>query len=193
MGKYDNWTRGENEALLNIIGGVDVARAILRGERKLTMDIVRPRPRPRPRLVGRVVKTVLVPAYQARNFAEAVKLGKFDNADSLGDLTRQFSPEQVGIAQSVKIELVEFDRNWWKDEAVTWGTENGKKPMAAAHTLGIAAGLPDEQRDRPIVELGSVQGGHVLYLYGGSDWRDLDRGTVEGYWCRYYLVGFLSE
>jgi hypothetical protein len=34
MSKYGNWTRGEDEALLNILGGEDVARAILRGDLK---------------------------------------------------------------------------------------------------------------------------------------------------------------
>lgn len=43
MGKYSDWTRGEDEALLNIIGGADVARDVLRGEYRL---IVEPTPRP---------------------------------------------------------------------------------------------------------------------------------------------------
>ena len=38
MGKYNDWTRGEGEALLNIVGGVDIARVVLRGERKLTVE-----------------------------------------------------------------------------------------------------------------------------------------------------------
>ena len=40
MGKYNDWTRGEGEALLNIIGGTDIARAVLRGERKLVVEQV---------------------------------------------------------------------------------------------------------------------------------------------------------
>lgn len=40
MGKYNDWTRGEDEALLNIMGGVENARAVLRGERKLVVEEV---------------------------------------------------------------------------------------------------------------------------------------------------------
>lgn len=39
MGKYSDWTRGEDEALLNIIGGTDIARAVLRGENKLIVEL----------------------------------------------------------------------------------------------------------------------------------------------------------
>ena len=38
MGKYGNWTRGEDEALLNILGGDDIARAILRRELKVVVN-----------------------------------------------------------------------------------------------------------------------------------------------------------
>lgn len=33
--KYKTWSRGEDEALLNILGGDEVARAILRGEKRV--------------------------------------------------------------------------------------------------------------------------------------------------------------
>lgn len=151
-------------------------------------------PAPKPPLVGRVVKTIIIPAYEATDFADAVRLGNFNNANALGDTIRQFGKEQVGLDKPVKIDLVEFDRDWWNDEAIAWGVANGnRKPMRTAHIMGIAIKLPDEQRKRPIAELGSVQHGHVLYLYGSSGWRNLYRDAVESYWNRRYLVGFLSE
>jgi hypothetical protein len=52
MGKYDNWTRGEDEALLNMIGGLDVARAILRGKRKIIVEEVA-KPQPPPQVAAR--------------------------------------------------------------------------------------------------------------------------------------------
>lgn len=195
MAKYNDWTRGEDEALLNVVGGVDVARAVLRGERKLVVEAAPKLQAPtRPPLVGKVWKTIVVPAYQAGNFAETVRLGNFDNADSLGDTIRQFGKEQVGLNKPVEIDLIEFDRDWWQDEALAWGTANGnKQPIAIAQLMGIAAGFPNEQRERPIVELGSMQDGDVLCLFGGSGWRDLCRDTVESGWYRDYLVGFVSE
>lgn len=194
MAKYAGWTLGETEALLNIIGGPDVARAVLRGERKLTVEAAsKPESPARPQLVGKVWKTIIVPAYTAKDFADAASLGNFDNRDSLGDTIRLFGKERVGLVEIVKIDLVEFDRNWWYDEAVAWGEQNKKPPMATAHTMGISAGLPDEQRKRPIVELGSVRDGDVLCLNGSSGWRYLDRNTVKGRWPRDCVVGFLSE
>lgn len=195
MAKYGGWTLGETEAILNVVGGVDVARAVLRGERKLIVEAA-PKPQAtvlRPPLVGKVWKKIVVPAYTAKDFAEAVRLGNFDNRDSLGNIPRLWGNESVGLEKPAKIDLVEFDRNWWYDEAVVWGEQNKKPLMETAHTMGIAAGLPNEQRERPIVQLCSVQGGRVLDLNGGSDWRGLSRGAVEDGWNRVCVVGFLSE
>jgi hypothetical protein len=38
-----------------------------------------------------------------------------------------------------------------------------------------------------------VRGGYVLYLSGGSDWRDLYLGSVSRDWSQDYVVGFRSE
>lgn len=195
MAKYDGWTLGETEALLNVVGGVEVARAVLRGERKLIVEVVpMPQAPARPPLVGRVVKTITVPAYAASDFAEAVRLGNFDNRDTLSNITRQFAKERVGLGKAVTVELVEFDRDWWSDEAIAWGKENGnKKPIVPAHLLGIAIKLPDEQRELTIVELGSVRDGLMLFLYDNSGRRCLGRETVKSRWPRHFLLGFVSQ
>lgn len=194
MAKYHNWTFGDAEALINVLGGDEIARAIKDRKLKVTVEsIMSPQPPARPRLVGRVWKTIVVPSYRAQDFAAAVRLGKFDNADSLGDIKRLWGKEPVGFDKPVTIDLVEFDRNWEHDEVVAWGKEFKKTPMLTAHTMGIAAGLPNEQRERPIVQVTSVQGGSALYLRGDSVWRDLDRPLVASAWDRLYVVGFLSE
>lgn len=197
MGKYNNWTLGETEALLNIVGGSEIARAVFRGERKLTVEeIVRQQPASPPPLVGRVVKTIIVPAYSAADFAEAVRLGKFDNERDLGYLIRQFAKERVGLDKPTKVDLVGFDREWGDDEVRAWGKANGRpKTIETRHTMGIAIKLPGEKRENPIVALGSRQQGSVLFLSGRSysDWRNLFCRTVEGDWGRHCLVGFVSE
>ena len=38
--KYGDWTRGEDEALLNILGGVEVARNILKGTVKVVTEAI---------------------------------------------------------------------------------------------------------------------------------------------------------
>ena len=195
MGKYDDWQRGEDEALLNLVGGVEVARGVFRGEYRLTVEKVAPEQRGapvRPPLTGKVAKTIVIPAYDVADFAEAVRLGRFDN--NTAEIVRSFGKERVGLNKPVKIDLVEFDRDWWKDEAIAWGVENGgKKPIGTAHLMGLAIKLPNEHRERLIVELGSVQRGHVLCLHGYPGWRRLRRNSVKGGWYRYCRVGFLSE
>ena len=195
MAKYHEWTFGDAEALINVLGGDQIAREIKDQKRYFTVgDLIRPEPPARPPLTGRVAKTIIIPAYSTADFAAAIRLGNFDNARDLGDVTLQWSKEPVGLAKPTKVDLVEFDRDWWMDEAIAWGVANGnKKPIGPAHLLGIAAGLPEEQRERPIVELGSVREGSVLYLGGGSGWRSLNRRTVKGSWLRRCLVGFVSE
>lgn len=167
----------------------DFAKLLIAARPGATSEPVKPA---RPPLVGRVVKTITIPAYESSSFAEAVRLGKFDN-DTI-DIVHQFADERVGLAKPTKVELVEFDRDWWNDEALAWGIENGnKKPIETVHIMGIAIKLPNEQRERPIVVGGSVRRGGVLCLDGSSHWRSLDRDSVKDDWDRSCLFGFLSE
>ncbi|MSU75325.1 MAG: hypothetical protein EXS55_02320 [Candidatus Magasanikbacteria bacterium] len=90
--------------------------------------------------------------------------------------------------------MVGFDREWWDDEVCKWGKANGRpKTIETCHMMGIAIGLPGEQREKSIVALGSRQQGGVLRLVGNFDWRSLGRNAVKGGWNRVYLVGFVSE
>ncbi|GEM_PF-3191771 len=192
-GKYLDWTRGEEEALLNVVGGTEVARAVFRGEKKITVqDIVRQQPPPKPPLVGTVVKTITLKPYNVKSVAEAIKLGKYDGVD--GDIAALFADDEVGLTKPQKVVFVEFDRNWTDAEVLAWAKENGdKKPLLPKHIYGIGIQYPEEQRKAPIVGLGSVRDGRVLCLIGRSDWRILDRYSVSFDWLRLFLVGFLSE
>ncbi|MDO8509517.1 MAG: hypothetical protein Q7S24_00035 [bacterium] len=192
MGKYDDWKRGEDEALLNIVGGLEVARAILRGEYRLIVEqVVRQKQTAvvLSPLVGNIVKTVHLKPYQTSSVAEAIKLGKYNGVDEV--IVSDFAGEEVGITKAVSVNFVEFDRDPNEEEIIVWA--NGKKPIQAKHILAIGSQHPEEQRVRPIVGLGSVQSGHVLYLDGSSDWRYLDRITLAARWSRGCLFGFLSE
>lgn len=192
MAKYEGWTLGETEAILNVIGGTDVARAVLRGERKLTVEpVAQQRPASKPPLVGTVVKELRLDPYQAKSIAEAIKLGKYDYHDS--DIVQLFKSEEVGLFKPVYVNLVQFDRDPFYDEMVAWAKMNGKKPILPKHLFAVGIQHPEEQRQAPIVALGSVRHGNVLYLYGPSDWRNLDRDTVQSRWIRNCLFGFLSE
>ncbi|OGH88357.1 MAG: hypothetical protein A3J93_04875 [Candidatus Magasanikbacteria bacterium RIFOXYC2_FULL_42_28] len=192
MGKYDDWRRGETEALLNMLGGADVARAIFRGERKLVVeDVTRPALTPPSPLIGTVVRTLVLQPYKVSSVAEAIKIGKYDGTDD--NIVRQFANDEVGLAKPASVILVQFDRDPFREEMLAWGKENAKPPILPKHLLAIGVQHPDEQRNAPIVELGSARDGSVLYLYGDSDWRGLYLDTVKGRWRRRFLFGFLSE
>ena len=68
MSKYSEWNLGQIEALINAVGGDEVARAVLRGERKLTIEqIVRQQPTAKPPLVGILVKTLHLNPYKVES------------------------------------------------------------------------------------------------------------------------------
>lgn len=145
-----------------------------------------------PLLLGRVVKTIIIPAYSAADFAEAVRRGRFDDWGDLDDIIRQFAKQRVGLDKPTKVDLVGFDCEWWDDEARAWGKANGRpKTIDICHIMGIAIKLPREEN--LIVALGSRRQGDVLCLDGFSGCRRLLRLTVGSYWSRYCLVGFLSK
>lgn len=194
MAKYDGWTLGETEALLNIVGGVDAARETLRGERKLTNEkVMRPsHPAALPPLVGTVVKTLRLKPNKVSSVAEAIQLGNYDGHD--GAIVQLFADDEAGLAEAVNVDLVQFDRDPLYDEMLAWAeANNNRAPILPKHIYAIGKQYPKDQRVAPIVGLGSVRGGHVLYLYGYSRWRRLCRSMVEGGWGRDCLFGFLSK
>ncbi len=193
MAKYDGWTLGETEAILNIIGGTDVARAVLRGERKLMVEqVVRQQPAAKPPLVGTLVKTLHLKSNKVKSIKDGIKLGKYDGHD--GDIADLFKEDEVALTELVSVDLWQFDRDPYYDEMIAWAKENGnKQPVLTKHILAIGIQHPEEQRNAPIVALGSVQHGYVLCLDGGSDWRYLRRDAVRSGWDRDCLFGFLSE
>lgn len=193
MAKYDGWTLGETEAILNVIGGVDVARAVLRGECKLTVgQVVVPQPPTQTDLVGNVVKTLVIKPFKTKSISDTVKQGKYDGVD--GDIVSLFADDGHSLDKEVRIELVQFSRDLKSSqEVLDWGKANGKKPMLPVHTYGIGIQHPAVQRDNLVVALGSVRAGRVLCLYGSSDWRRLYRDSFAGAWGRYCLFGFVCE
>ena len=68
--KYGDWTRGEDEALLNILGGVEVARNILKGTVKVVTEVI-----------SNIVNAFTVLVDETLSVEEAIKLGKFDWAN----------------------------------------------------------------------------------------------------------------
>jgi len=173
MSKYGDWTRGEDEALLNILGGVEVARGILRG----AIEVIT-------KVISFITKfTVLVD--ETLSVEEAVKLGSFDRSNE--NITSVNFPKPAsGQKLEKEVVLFHFGRNMSSEAVIAEMDKAGYKPATIWDLLGLAVKEPDLQRKFPILALGSVcrLNGHrrVAYLcessgdrrlsldYFGSDW-----------------------
>jgi len=145
-------------------------------------------------LVGGVIETIVIPAYEASSFAEAVRQANFDNKDLAESIAcSKFRKERVGLARPTKVDLVRFNREWLNDEAIAWDVKNGQKPMETAHLMGIAIKLPDVQRKVQILGLDCTQLGLVLMLDGDFNSRVLYDDDTEEYRIQDSLVGFINE
>ena len=198
MAKYGDWTDEEDETLLDIVGGTSIARAVLRGERKLIAgpgptveDIISQIPSSLPPLVGTLINTLRLKPNKLKSVAEAIKLGEYNGHD--GEIVTLFADDEVRLTKAVRVDLIQYDHNPSYDEILIWAKANGeRKPIFPKHIYATGIQHREEQRRAPIVGLGSVQRGNVLYLNGNSDWRNLNHNSVQSNWNRNCLFGFLS-
>lgn len=104
--------------------------------------------------------------------------------------TEENFPAPEGKIRS-DVQLLKMDSDWTTEEALEKIKQKGGRPCTIYELLSWAK---DNWNGIDwVVAFGSARGGNVLFLYGDSGWRNLDRGTVEGCWDRDYLVGFVSE
>ncbi len=154
-------------------------------------QIVHKQPVPKSPLVGIVVKTLHLELYMAESIRRAIELGNYDGYGN--DIIRTFALDEVGLTEVASVDLVQFDRDPNYQEILAWAEENGeKKPIRPKEIFGIGIKHPDEQRKYPIVGVGSVRRGGVLYLRGDSGSRYLNADSVEGRWNRICRFGFLG-
>lgn len=117
--KYNDWTSEEDEAMLNIIGGTEIARAVLRGERKLTIEEVLQEPKPGLLTLAGTITVRPAPNFDADEFFNtknssvniayvgydftALLLGKTEspNANSVSDAGPYKTPGQNGASEVV--------------------------------------------------------------------------------------------
>lgn len=144
MGKYGDWTRGEDEALLNILGGLEVARGILRG----TVEVIT-------KVVDLAVDTLTVPVDETQAIEDAVKIGDFDCVnDSI--TSANFPKPANGQKSERELVLFHFNNVMTPEEIVAKITEAGYELATIWDILGLAAKEPNLQKEFPIVALGSV-------------------------------------
>ncbi len=196
MAKYDGWTIGETRKILKMIGGVEIAREVLRGKRKLrvTKTVVH-KPGQEP-LVGTVIKTLCLKPSKARSVKELIKLGEY-TGHRHDEILEKFKSEEVGFAEAVKVGLVRFNRSSYRSEILTWAKKNGNKQLILPkHLFEIGIQHPKEQIKNKLVALGPVDRflSPILYLegYSPTNMRDLNYVDLNERFNQYWLFGFLS-
>ena len=174
--KYGDWTRGEEEALLNILGGLEVARAILRGAIKVVMQVVK-----------FIVDTFTVMVDETLSVEDAVKEGNFDWSNDNINSTN-FPKPANGQKSEKEIAIFHFAKTMSSEAVIAEMNKAEYRPATIWELTGLAKKEPDLQRKFPVVALGSVcelrgdrrvaglygdAGGRGLGLYCfGVDWSD---------------------
>jgi len=186
VAKYSEWNRGQDEALLNKLGGIENAMKLLDSrEVVVQFDAVANRATVHAESSTRLRFPVTVD--YARSLEQMILAGKYGYANS--DITvANFPITGKGIVEE-EIILVHFDRDISSDDAEKELATMGLEPARLEHATAFGAKYPDVQREYPIVFLGSVwtdpRGSRrVPYLSRWSDERRLCLDCRYGRWHR---------
>ena len=176
--KYGDWTRGEDEALLNILGGVEVARNILKGTVKVVTEVI-----------SNIVNAFTVLVDETLSVEEAIKLGNFGWVND--DITSKTFPKlKDGKKGDKEVAIFHFGKDISSEDAIALMDKAGFKPATIWDLLGLAVKEPNLQRKFPVVGIGSVceLGGErsapCLPEDGGR--RELSLRWFGGDWDDYY-------
>jgi len=177
--KYSDWSRGEDEALLNKLGGLEVVRGILRG----TIEVIT-------KVICFIVRTLTVLVDETKTVDELVKACKFDWVND--NITSANFPNPAdGTTGNQELALFHFGKTMSFDAVISEMNKDGYEPATIWDLLGLAQKEPNLQRQFPIVALKSVWQGPSLsrgvpYLYSRADDRFLDLHYLGGDWCDCY-------
>lgn len=174
MSKYGDWTRGEDEALLNILGGTEVARNILRGVVKVVTEVV-----------NFITNTFKVVVNHTKTLADLIAEGKYDWVNE--NITQANFPIVGDSEAEEELALFHFNRDISSDTAIAEMEKAGYDPADIADLLTFGASQPELQRQFPIVALKSVwRNPHgnrdVPILYSNSGKRNLFLCSFDGGW-----------
>ena len=164
--KYGEWTMGQTEALINKLGGMDIALGILRGAIGMTVTMK----------VNFINHTFTVMVDETLSVEEAVKAGHF-NWSNENITSVKFPKPAKGQKSEREVVLFQFDKNMSSEAVIVEMDKVGYKSATIWDLLGLAVKEPDLQRKFPVVALGSVCEllgfRRVAYLCGGSGAREL--------------------
>jgi hypothetical protein len=173
--KYSDWTRGEDEALLNKLGGLEVVRGILRG----TIEVVT-------KVICFIVRTLTVLVDETKTVDELAKVCKFDWVNN--NITSANFPNPAdGTTGNQELALFHFGKTMSSDAVISEMNKEGYEPATIWDLLGLAQKEPNLQRQFPIVALKSFWQGPHRYRYvpdlcGDADVRSLSLYYLYGDW-----------
>ena len=173
--KYSDWSRGEDEALLNKLGGLEVVRGILRG----TIEVIT-------KVICFIVRTLTVLVDETKTVDELVKACKFDWVND--NITSANFPNPAdGTTGNQELALFHFGKTMSFDAVISEMNKDGYEPATIWDLLGLAQKEQNLQRQFPIVALKSVWQDPGLYrlvpfLCSGADGRSLRLGCLGGGW-----------
>jgi hypothetical protein len=177
-------TRGEENAILKMIGDTATIRKILAGELKI-------------QLLSTSVQAVVVPTsvdqFMTVNpdlaFEDRITRGNYGWTNS--DLTEKKFPVTEDQHGEWEWKLFHFNRSISSEDAIRLMKEDGFEPAQTGHILTFGEINPEEQRKYPIIGLGSVaevdldrrvpglwsddDGRELRLIWFGSVWSDVYR------------------
>ena len=177
--KYSDWTRGEDEALLNKLGGLEVARGILRG----TIEVVT-------KVICFIVRALTVLVDETKTVDELAKVCKFDWVDD--NITSANFPNPAdGTTGNQKLALFHFGKTISSDAVISEMNKEGYESATIWDLLGLAQKEQNLQRQFPIVALKSFwqvpgRNRRVPCLYGRADGRYLRLDYLLADWSGHY-------
>jgi hypothetical protein len=176
-------TRGEENAILKMIGDTATIRKILAGELKI-------------QLLSTSVQAVVVPTsvdqFMTVNpdlaFEDRITRGNYGWTNS--DLTEKKFPVTEDQHGEWEWKLFHFNRSISSEDAIRLMKEDGFEPAQTGHILTFGEINPEEQRKYPIIGLGSVAevdlDRRVPGLWSDDDGRELGLYWFDGGWDGLY-------
>lgn len=143
--KYGRYTWGELEAICNKLGGESVMDGILKDTIRITTETIYP---PTHNF------TVLVD--ETQSVEEAVKEGKFDEYNGAENFISENFPKLInGQRANKKVSLFYFGKEISSESVISEMNKVGYKPATIWDLIGLAAEMPDLQKQFSIIALGS--------------------------------------
>ena len=125
----------------------------------------------------------------AKSLAEMIQVGNYDHVNS--DITSEHFPVQGKEKVKCEIELICYGRCMQSDDVVRDLESRGMRPATLFELLAFGAQYPEQQREFPVVALGSVwqdrYGDRWVAYLDGDESDEFGRYLCLGRWVEGWL------